>query len=128
MSGRPSSRSAVAPRVGRALVVVVGLAVLVALGPVLSRPLTGPPAGSERSSAFVAAGADTAVVAAPQPRSPGPLLLPLILALVGGLLALRGRRRPTGGASRSSAHAAGLDRWRARLVGAPPSVAFVASH
>lgn len=128
MSGRPSSRSAVAPRAVGALIAVVGLALLVGLGPLLSRSTSTSAVTGGRSSAIVAAGADTAAVAAPQPRSPGPLLLPLILAAVGGLLVLSRGRRPTGGAPRSSAHAAGLDRWRARLVGAPPSVAFVASH
>jgi hypothetical protein len=121
MSGRPS------PRV--ALAAALGLALLLAIRPALSRPVSGVPAGGGRSASIVALGAaDATVIAAPQPRTPGPLLLPLLVAAAVGLLVLRAWARPTAPPPRSPARGTGLDRWRARLVGAPPGTASSTSH
>ncbi len=130
MPARPSLRPTlvrVAPWV--ALVAAVALVLLVALGPGLSRSTSSTPGDDGRSPAVAALGTgDSTVVAAPQPRSPGPVLLPIGVAVVVGLALQARRARSSIARALPSSRAAGLDRWRARLVGAPPAFGFTTSH
>ena len=124
MSGRPRLRPALvraAPWV--ALVVGVALVLLVALGPALTRSSAGSPGGDGHSPAVaLLTAADPTVVAAPQPRAPGPLLVVIGLTLQGG------RARSTTAGAFPSRRCVGLDRWRARLVGAPPALGPTTSN
>jgi hypothetical protein len=130
MSGRPRLRPALvraAPWV--ALVVGVALVLLVALGPALTRSSAGSPGGDGHSPAVaLLTAADPTVVAAPQPRTPGPLLLPIGVAVVIGLTLQGGRARSTTAGAFPSRRCVGLDRWRARLVGAPPALGPTTSN
>jgi hypothetical protein len=112
-----------------ALAASVALVLLVAFGPVLTRSTPGASGADGRSPAVAAlSAADPTVVAAPQPRNPGPLLLPLAVTVVAGLALQGSRARSAIARARSSIRCVGLDRWRARLVGAPPASGFTTSH